>query len=50
MLLVSCQEQPTKQQEKQVEKTSVQVPNNGYGSRGWKCPYCGLELDVLILI
>lgn len=46
MLLVACQQQPTKQQEKQVEKNSVQVPNNGYRSSGWVCPYCGLELDV----
>ena len=46
LLLVGCQEQTTKQQEKQVENSSVQVPSNGYASSRWKCPYCGMELDV----
>lgn len=46
LLLVGCQEQTTKQQEKQVKNSSAQVPSNGYASSRWKCPYCGMELDV----
>lgn len=46
LLLVGCQEQTTKQQEKQVENSSVQVPSSVYANSRWKCPYCGMELDV----
>lgn len=46
LLLVGCHEQTTKQQEKQVENSSVQVPSSVYANSRWKCPYCGMELDV----
>lgn len=44
-LLIGCQDQVVKQQDKQVERPVQQAPAGGYASTRWKCPYCGIELS-----